>query len=380
MKIQKNRYFDVKKVEFIELFFDLIFVYAISQMSHTILHLEHAIVPGILFFKYGVMLFVFVSIWSYQTIYTNRFGLNNTRDLMFLMFNMFITIYLSNSINTNSDKTYEAFFLCTAILFLSIGLQYLLTFSENILHEEKKLCLVYGLTSIFSSILIFIGYFIPGDTHYNMLYIAIICCLLFPLFGIKILQKSPVNMPHLIERYSLFTIIMFGESMVGLGSLFNIQHFEIISIFQFLIILGLFGSYWIKLESFMNPKQKSTGLKLCYTHIIIFFALGLINASEIFSEEVKINPTFEITLTFVAISLFYLGMLLNMTYFHQVYKTKKLYIYVAIILILFYIINLLIPFHSLTFTILVFLTVSTILGTFMKIRYNNKARDITITE
>jgi hypothetical protein len=46
------------------------------------------------------------------------------------------------------------------------------------------------------------------------------------------------------------------------------------------------------------------------------FALGLINESEIFSEDVKVNPTFEITLMFVAISFFYLGMLLNITYFH----------------------------------------------------------------
>lgn len=48
MKKQKNRYFDNRKVEFIELFFDLTFVYAISQMSHTILQLNPSIVLGIL--------------------------------------------------------------------------------------------------------------------------------------------------------------------------------------------------------------------------------------------------------------------------------------------------------------------------------------------
>lgn len=114
------------------------------------------------------MILVFITIWSYQTFYTNRFSMNNTRDIVFLMFNIFITIYLANSIDTHFDKTYKSFFLCTSILFLSIGSQYFLTFLENIIQKEKKVCLFFGIISFFSSILIFIRYCILGNIYYNI--------------------------------------------------------------------------------------------------------------------------------------------------------------------------------------------------------------------
>lgn len=50
-----------------------------------------------------------------------------------------------------------------------------------------------------------------------------------------------------------------------------------------------------------------------FTNFPIFFV-----SIMVFSEETKVNPMFEITLTFVGISLFYLGILMNMPYYHQV--------------------------------------------------------------
>lgn len=341
MEKVKNKFFVDKKVELSELFFDLIFVYAVSKISHTILHLHHGSVSTTLFLEYTIMLLVFVSVWSYQTFFTNRFGMSKFRDISFMMFNMFIIIYLSNSINPNFDKTFEVFFLCTGILFLSVSLQYFIVFNENIIKKEKDVCLVFGITTLICSVIIFSAYFIPGTTHYIVFYIAIFIGLLGPVVGMKWLRKSPVNMPHLIERYSLFTIIMFGESMVGLTSIFNIEKFEVISIFQFIIVASLFWTYWIKIDFFMNQNNKATGLRLCYTHIIIFFSLGLLNSGIIFSENDSINYIFEATLIYASILLFYLGILLNMAYYHQVYQMKKLYIGVLGIVFIFFMFNIL---------------------------------------
>ncbi|MBU5849177.1 low temperature requirement protein A, partial [Vibrio cholerae O1] len=72
------------------------------------------------------------------------------------------------------------------------------------------------------------------------------------------LVLSPVNMMHLVERFSLLTIIIFGEVLVGLASSsFSIDHFSYIYIFQFMILISLFGVYWIITENYINHKLSS---------------------------------------------------------------------------------------------------------------------------
>ncbi|MCG7418856.1 low temperature requirement protein A [Macrococcus epidermidis] len=47
--LTKQRYLADRKVELNELFFDLLFVYAISKIAHTILHVHHGSVAPDLF-------------------------------------------------------------------------------------------------------------------------------------------------------------------------------------------------------------------------------------------------------------------------------------------------------------------------------------------
>ena len=43
----QNRYLASKKAEFHELFFDLIFVYAIQKIAHVILHVDHGTISSV---------------------------------------------------------------------------------------------------------------------------------------------------------------------------------------------------------------------------------------------------------------------------------------------------------------------------------------------
>ncbi|MCE3370471.1 low temperature requirement protein A, partial [Staphylococcus aureus] len=83
---------------FHELFFDLIFVYAIQKIAHVILHAHHGTISFELFFKYVMMSLILWILWAHQTFFTNRFGDAVTKDVIFMMISMFILIFLSNSL------------------------------------------------------------------------------------------------------------------------------------------------------------------------------------------------------------------------------------------------------------------------------------------
>ena len=64
----------IKPVELIELFYDLIFVYAISKLTALISEPVGGIVPPYSFFAYLITSFVILQAWLYFTNYVNRYG------------------------------------------------------------------------------------------------------------------------------------------------------------------------------------------------------------------------------------------------------------------------------------------------------------------
>lgn len=332
--LTKQRYLADRKVELNELFFDLIFVYAISKIAHTILHVHHGSVSLDLFLKYLIMTLIFTTIWSYQTFFTNRFGTLALRDIVFTMFNMFVVIYLSNSLYPDFEKTFFPFVLSTGILFLSISLQYLVRniMSQDI--EDKKVCNVFSITTLIAGVMSLIALFLPSSIHYYVFFLAIGIGMLGPLVGYKHLSASPVNMPHLVERYGLLTIIMFGELMIGLASIFSIEQFDPMTILQFGIVVLLFWTYWIKTEKFMDHHQITRGFLLYHSHIIIFLALGMVNAAMVLSENPEINSQFKVILMYGSLILYFIGYFVNFPYFHNHHQNRNLMISVFAILII----------------------------------------------
>ena len=73
--------------------------------------------------------------------------------------------------------------------------------------------------------------------------------ILLPLMGRKYLVRSPINTHHLLERFSLFTLILLGESVISILAVlqsseldmaihcylhhyFSINHRDVVAIFR----------------------------------------------------------------------------------------------------------------------------------------------------
>lgn len=342
MSVIKNLFTEEKTVKMNELFYDVVFVYAISKIAHTILHLHHGVVSLNYFLEFLLLTLIFAGMWTYQTFYTNRFGFVTGKDVTFMLINMFILIYLSNTISTGSQYN-SLFIICSGLLFLSIALQYLLNMKDGLVKEEKHVSLVFIYTTLFCAVMSFVSLLLPESIYYQFFLIVILIGLTGPMLGLKVLIKSPVNMGHLVERFSLFVIIMFGETIIGLASVFSIKHFEVTTIFQFLIIAFLFLCYWTKIDYFMDHHQKTAGFVIFYAHCLIFLAIGLINAAIVLGADPKINGGFSRILMFGALILFFVGLHLNMVYFKTVHQNIRLALYSILVLVIGFVISLFLP-------------------------------------
>lgn len=128
----------IKKVEMPELFFDLVYVYAISQMTqviHDVVHFSDLIQQ--LFFLI-VLLVIFVNTWMFETVFTNRYGSNNLVDILFLMLDMSLLLFMSNSFSGEINHWLRPFMLTSALMTITLVAQYLIVFKKKNLQLIEK--------------------------------------------------------------------------------------------------------------------------------------------------------------------------------------------------------------------------------------------------
>ena len=83
-----------KKVEYVELIYDLIFVYIIGR-NNSLLHSfsNGSIEPGA-FMAYVMTTLAIIQIWNYSTYYINIYGKYSFREHVFLFVNMFLLYFV----------------------------------------------------------------------------------------------------------------------------------------------------------------------------------------------------------------------------------------------------------------------------------------------
>ena len=79
-----------KKVEYIELIYDLIFVYIIGRNNSLLHGFSGGFVEPAAFAAYVMTTLAVIQIWNYSTYYINIYGRHSAREHVFLFVNMFL--------------------------------------------------------------------------------------------------------------------------------------------------------------------------------------------------------------------------------------------------------------------------------------------------
>jgi len=85
-----------KPVGMFELFYDLVFVYAISRITAMIHHPVNGSIPLVTFLQFLLVVIVVMQIWLYQVIYFNRYSKNQFLDIGGFGFNIFFAGFFAN--------------------------------------------------------------------------------------------------------------------------------------------------------------------------------------------------------------------------------------------------------------------------------------------
>ncbi len=115
-----------KKVEYLELIYDLIFVYIIGRNNSLLQSIENGFINPTVFIAYVLCTLAIIQIWNFSTFYINMYGRNSKRDHIFLFINMYLLYYIGEGIRLHWDQYQVQFHIAWALILINTGIQYLI--------------------------------------------------------------------------------------------------------------------------------------------------------------------------------------------------------------------------------------------------------------
>ena len=315
-----------KRVNYSELFYDLVFVFAISKVTALIHHLHNGILTWNSLLDFFMSVLLLINAWMIQTVYTNRYGKNSVFNMVIMFINMGLLLFISNLIKDDWQQYFH--YVCWAIgtLTLTLFFQYLVEFfkkSTDNVHREsiKGFLWITGLRSLE----IYLAALLPIYIGVYILYASILLTFITPITSISKDDHFQIVLPHLIERISLLVIITFGEMIMGLVNFFTIENFSIYSVLYFIIMLSLFLFYFVQFDHAIDEESNQKGLFLIYSHYPIFIGLLMMTVSMSFLLNPETNLLFATSFFYIGIGLFQAAVLANGPYNKHYLRYSKSY-------------------------------------------------------
>ncbi len=282
-----------KKVEYLELIYDLIFVFVIGR-NNSLLHItDGGFVSLGGFVSYVVCTLAVIQIWNFTTYYINVFGRNGIREHISLFFNMFLMYFIAEGTGKDWADYYVQYHIAWALILLNIGIQYLIELRNH--KDDAKLSRLIKkmslplLTEAAAVIIALCCYELTGA---EISWLAILTGIVASFAVGDRKKQSKVDFPHLTERAMLYVVFTFGEMIISLSGYFdgefsfNSLYF---SVMGFLIVVTLFLSYETLYDHIVDREQQSNGLSYMLIHIFLIFGLNNITVALEFMREEEID-------------------------------------------------------------------------------------------
>ena len=289
------------KATFVELFFDLVFVFAVTQLSHSLL--EHFTVRGI--GETTLLLMAVWWVWVYTSWVTNWLDPDRTPVRLMLFALMLAGLVLSTSIPQAFADKGLAF--AGAYVFMQVGRSLFMLWalhrhSPGNFRNFQRICVWLGA----SAILWIAGGLAEGDARLGLWAAALVIEYVSPSLGFWTpgLGRSTtadwdVEGSHLAERCGLFIIIALGESVLVTGATFAKLAWSPATVAAFATaFVGSVAMWWIyfnigaergsrRISASDDPGRLA---RLAYTYLHLPLVAGIIVAAA-GDELILAHPT-----------------------------------------------------------------------------------------
>lgn len=300
-----------KKVEYIELIYDLIFVYIIGRNNQLLHIFDNGFVTLPAFLSYVMTTLAIIQIWNYSTYYINVYGRHSVREHIFMFVNMFLLYFIGEGTRTDWQAYHTQYHIAWALILINIGTQYLLELrnqkdnSRNRMHIVQMVVILFVESAMVASDIFIYQTF--GNTWMSL------AAILFGMGAVLIFgQKNSadvVDFPHLSERAMLYVVFTFGEMIIGVSSYFE-GSFSLrgtyFALMAFLIVVGLFLSYGMFYDNIIDRDKRTNGLGYMLLHIFLIFSMNNITNGLEFMQENKISLIPKILFLIGSLILFFI--------------------------------------------------------------------------
>ncbi len=263
-----------RRVGWLELFFDLVFVVVIAELSHSLA--EHISIEGVIGF---ILLFIPVWwIWIGGTFYNERFETHDVSNRLFVFLQMLpvaaLAIFAHDALGETSTGfalAYAAGRVIIIILWLRGGWH-----DKRFRPVSNRYAVGFGL-----SCLLFVGsVFTPPPLRFWLWGLGLLIDVVTPMTTLHFQAQLPrFSTSRLPERLGLFVIIVLGETLVGVVRGVAEQHALTLTA-GVTAALGLalgFGLWWVYFD-FVARRQFQRGRwwPLIWTYLHLPLLMGIV--------------------------------------------------------------------------------------------------------
>ena len=317
-----------KKVEYLELIYDLIFVFIIGRNNALLHHVDNGYVTQGSFFAYVVCTLAVIQIWNFTTFYINIYGRNGVRDHVFLFINMYLLYHMADGISVGWESSFYRFNIAWALILVNIGVQHIIELRNQkdapweTMQLKRKAAILF-----IEAALVGVHVLVYSLTGVSVAYIPIAFGIVATILSGNLNRMVPVDFAHLSERAMLYVVFTFGEMIISLSSYFTGEITAsgiYFSTMGFLIVVGLLLSYGVLYNRIIDRETITHGTGYMMIHVFMIFALNNISVALEFMRDGEVNLLQKTVLLVGSMVLYFTFMFLTEKYAkHKCAFTRK---------------------------------------------------------
>jgi len=292
----------------LELFYDLVFVFAITQVSHLLL--EHLTWAGVL--QSAIVLFAVYWSWNYTTWATNELDTETVPVRLLLLSLMLVSLLMSVAIPQAFEA--HAMLFAWSYVLIQVGRHSFLAFATaggGTLERERagRILIYFCISGVFW----ITGALAEGPLRYVLWCAAIAVdysgpITVFRIPGMRRMESAnwSVGTEHFAERFGLFIILALGESIVLTGATTSELDLTPARIAAFVMaFLGAAAIWWLYFTSVARlgehylavSENRTTLARDGYTFLHVLFVAGIILSAVgdelVIAHPMKVLPSYE---------------------------------------------------------------------------------------
>jgi low temperature requirement protein LtrA len=198
-----------RKVSWLELFFDLIFVAAVAQVAEPLR--EHYSLGGIL--RFATLFALIWWAWTGYTVFATRFDADDGAQRLLTLVQMFVVAAMAaNAEDELHSRSAAGFVAAYAVLRLVLVAQYV---RARHVVEARPLTIRYGVGHGVAALIWLASAFVSAPERFVLWGVALVIDLGTPWMALSHTARLPPDPVHLPERFGLFTLILLGEAVIA---------------------------------------------------------------------------------------------------------------------------------------------------------------------